>query len=64
MEKSKKKKQSRVHEDSLMEGVGSMIGKILRKVPFEFRVERVGVMDSDSGDDVDVAVWRRSCIVA
>jgi len=37
-----------------MEGVGSMVGRIQKKVPFEFRVEktkRVGVMDSDSGDD-------------
>jgi len=34
-----------------MEGVGSMAGRFKEKVSFEFRVERVGVMDNDSGDD-------------
>jgi len=36
---------------SPMERVGSMAGRIKEKVSFEFKVEKVRVMDNDSDDD-------------
>jgi len=53
--KTKKKtiEQYRVYEGSLMDGVGSKVGRIFVKCSFEQEWKRVGVIDGYSGDD-----WR------